>query len=518
MSAALLGVDIGTTNLKTVAFAPDGRQLAKASTPTPTNHPQPDWAEFDHDALWGALAGTIRETVNELPEAARPGAIAFTGMAEAGLPLDEDGQPLYAAITWFDRRVLPQMEEWKTRIGEAATARITGLPITPAAGVLRPLWLRDNHQEMFAKTRTWLNLPDYAAFRLCGEKVTEYSLASRMMIFDLGHRRWSQELLDRFDLGASMFGEPAPSAVQIGRVHQEAAELTGLPVGLPVCTAGHDHLCAAVGLGVTGFGDLFDSIGTAEAIVAALPDQSEDPAIAESGIAQGMHVLPGRYYAISGNAFGGGSIDWTRKLLLSALPENNHSFESLIDLASQAPAGSGGAFFLPHLRRANPPILDPASRGAFVGLSSDCGPEHFARAVFEGLAYEFQRIQDAVCDTFGLSSSRLIAAGGGTRNRLFMQIKADVSGLPIIVPDVDEATCLGAALAAGVGSGVYRDYDDASAQVVSSETVIVPDGSAHEFYRARYETVFAKLYDSLKAVNHEISNWITTETSNEPGN
>ena len=517
MSTALLGVDIGTTNLKTVAFAPDGRQLAKASTPTPTNYPRPDWAEFDQSALWDALAGTIREAVDKLPDGTKPSAIAFTGMAEAGLPLDKDDRPLYAAITWFDRRVLPQMEEWKARVGEAATARITGLPVAPAAGVLRLLWLRDNEPELFARTRTWLNLPDYAAYWLCGEKVTEHSLASRMMVFDLGTKRWSPELLDQCDLDESMFGELAPSAVQIGAVHEEAANLTGLPKGLPVCTGGHDHLCAAVGLGVTNADDLFDSIGTAEAIIAALPGRNDDPAIAESGIAQGMHVLPDRYYAISGNTFGGGSIDWTRKLLLGALPEDERSFETLIDLASQVPAGSGGAVFLPHLRRANPPILDPASRGAFVGLSSDCGPGHFARAVFEGLAFEFQRIQDAVCDNFSLSSTRLVATGGGTRNRLFMQIKSDVSGLPIIVPDVEESTCLGAALAAGVGSGVFSDYDDASAQVTLSETVIEPDGPTHELYRDRYEKVFVKLYDSLKAVNHEISNWITTETNNEPG-
>lgn len=505
MAAALLGVDIGTTHLKTVAFAPDGQPLAGASAPTPTRYPQPGWAEFDHDALWNALAGTIRAAVSRLPGEATPTAVAFTGMAEAGLPLDGDGRPLYAAIAWFDRRVLPQMREWEARIGAVGTARITGLPIAPAAGVLRLLWLRDNEPDIFARTRTWLNLPDYAAFRLCGAKATEHSLASRMMVFDLENKTWSPELLDRSGLDAGIFGEPVPSAVQIGAVNGAAAEQTGLPVDLPVCTAGHDHLCAAVGLGATGGGDLFDSIGTAEAIVAPLDVRNDNPSIAASGIAQGAHILPGCHYAISGNTFGGGSIDWARQLLLGALPDSEASFDSLIGLAEKAPAGSGGMFFLPHLRRANPPVLDPASRGAFVGVTSECGPEHFARAVLEGLAFEFQRIQDAVCGYFGLPVGRLIAAGGGVRNRLFMQIKADVAGLPIVIPDVEEAACLGAALAGGVGVGIYGDYDDALAGIDPSRTVIEPDASRHAFYRERYEKVFANLYDSLKAIHHETS-------------
>ena len=515
MKSALLGVDIGTTNLKTVAFSTDGRQFAKASVPTPTNYPRPDWAEFDHDALWGALAGTIRDAIDGLPRETKPTAIAFTGMAEAGLPLDENDKPLYPAITWFDRRVLPQMEDWRTCVGEEKTARLTGLPLSPAAGILRLLWLRDNEPELFARTKSWLNLPDYAAFRLCGEKVTEYSLASRMMAFDLDQKSWSSELLDKCEIDQRLFGSLAGSSTQIGTVHADAATLTGLPEGLPVCTGGHDHLCAAVGLGVTSADDLFDSIGTAEAIIAATPSRNSSPTIAASGIAQGVHVLPNRYYAISGNTFGGGSIEWTRSLLQGALPESARSFSELSDLASNVPAGSGGVFFLPHLRRANPPIDDPASRGAFVGLSSDSTPGHLARAVLEGLAFEFQRIQDAVSDSFNLSCSRLVAAGGGTRNRLFMQIKSDVSGLPIVVPDVEEATCLGAALAAGIGSGIYGDYDDAAAQVRYSEIVVEPDGPTHDLYRTRYEAVYLKLYDSLKSINHEISNWITVESNNE---
>lgn len=511
MTQALIGVDIGTTNLKAVAFSLDGRQLAKASVPTPTHYPQADWAEFPVDALWDGLVAVMQRVATELGTTHEPLAIAFTGMAEAGVPLCKKGQALYPAIAWFDRRVLPQMEAWENKIGAERTAKITGLPIGPAAGILRPLWLRDNTPDIYARMKTWLNLPDYAAYRLCGTQVTEFSLASRMMVLDLETKDWSKDILEAVDFDKDKLGTLAQSGTQIGTLSLEMAERLGLPNGLPVCTGGHDHLCAAVGLGVTRDGDIFDSIGTAEAMVAAVPESSPNPKNAAAGIAQGLHVLPNRSYAITGNAFGGGSFDWTRKLLLSSITDEKMAFETLIELASETDIGSGGVFFLPHLRQANPPNLDARSRGAFLGLSSDSTSGHMARAVLEGLAYEFQQILDAVHDNFGLNSTGLVASGGGTRNKLFMQIKADVSGLPITIPDVEEATCLGAAMAAGIGVGVFKSYEHAYSQFTLSQTVFEPDTNNHVIYQDRYQHIYADIYRALKSLNHKISDRVSVK-------
>ena len=211
MTTALLGVDIGTTNCKAVAFSLDGAELAKASAATQTIYPRPDWAEFNPKTLWATLVSIIRSVVDRLPDHAHVASVAFTGMAEAGLALDENDEPLYPAITWYDRRVLPQLENWETEIGAAQTAQITGLPLAPAAGVLRPLWLRQEHPDLFSRAKIWLNLPDYAAFRLCGVKATEYSLAARMMVLDLASRQWSRELLEQLEIEEAMFAELAPS-------------------------------------------------------------------------------------------------------------------------------------------------------------------------------------------------------------------------------------------------------------------------------------------------------------------
>ncbi len=501
MKQALIGVDLGTTSIKAIAFLPDGTQLAKVTTPTKTHYPRPSWAYYEPDEIWQAICAVLSKLMADLERDIVPVAITFASMAEAAVPLDAKGEPTYPIITWFDRRTLPQAEWWQAEIGHDTTALITGLPIKPVFGILKLLWLRDNEPEAFKRTEKWLNMADYGAYRLCAAQTTDYSLASRMLLLDLKHKTWSQTLLDAIDLPMSVFGESVPSATLIGHVHAEAAAATGLPEGLPVCSGGHDHVCGAFALGITNPGDVFDSMGTAESIMIATDTPNLDPTVTIRGVSQGIHVVANRYYGMSGMSFSGGSVDWIRRVLLSKTlgqSSSGLSFEALIELARQAPVGSGGLFFLPHLRGANAPFNNVQARGAFVGISSHAETGHFARAVLEGVAYEAQRILENLIGAFELTPKRAIATGGSTRNELLMQIKANLYGQAITIPNVDEATCLGAAMLAGVGAGIYQDFTEASQQVGYTTRLIKSEPEQHKFYRQRYETVYLGLYDALR--------------------
>ena len=507
MKQALIGVDLGTTSIKAIAFSLDGTQLAKITTPTVTHYPRPSWAYYEPEEIWGAICAVLRQLMADLPDEIEPVAVTFASMAEAAVPLDGKGEPTYPIITWFDRRTVPQAEWWQAEVGNETTALITGLPVKPVFGILKLLWLRDNEPDAFKRTQKWLNMADYGAYRLCGTQATDYSLASRMLLLDLKHKKWSQTLLDAIDLPMSILGESVPSATLIGHVHAEAAAATGLPKGLPVCSGGHDHVCGAFALGITNPGDVFDSMGTAESVMIATDAPNLDLAVTMRGVGQGIHVVAGRYYGMSGMSFSGGAVDWIRRVLLSsALGQNTSglSFETVINLARQAPAGSGGLFFLPHLRGANAPFNDVRARGAFVGISSDAETGHFARAVLEGVAYEFQRIFENLIGAFQLTPKRSIATGGSTRNELLMQIKAQLYGQAITIPNVDEATCLGAAMLAGVGAGIYQNFAEASQQVQYTTRIVESEPKAHQFYRQRYETVYLGLYDALREVNRAI--------------
>ena len=503
MPQALIGVDIGTSNIKAVAFGLDGAELAMESTPTITHYPAVDRAHFEPDEIWAAICRVLHSLCHKLRDLAQPAAIAFTSMGEAAIPLDVYGRPTYPAIAWYDRRTVPQIEWWKETIGAAETNQITGLALYPIFGITKLLWIRQNEPDAFARTTRWLNMADYGAFRLSGAQCTDMSLASRMLVLDLKERRWSTRLLNALGISDALLGELVPSGVQVGTVHAQAAAQTGLPEGLPVVSGGHDHICGALALGITEPGDVFDSMGTAEGLFIATEQPVHNAQIMASGVGQGTHTWPNRYYAMSGMYFAGGCINWVRRLLLGYAPDQ--SFEQLIELAQATPPGSEGVTFLSHLRMANPPIVDSHSRGAFVGLSSSTGPGHLARAAIEGVAYEYHFAYESIAKTFGLSPRRLIVTGGGSRNRLLLQIKAALVNRPLLLPKVNEATCLGAAMLAGIGAGVYASFDDAAAQVQFAADVVEPDAQLHQIYIERFQEVYVKLYPALRAINHTIS-------------
>lgn len=507
MQQVLIGVDLGTTNTKVVAFSTSGEELAKASRSTLTSNPQPGWVEYDAEALWTVVCELLADVTEQLPDSCQAAAISVAGMAEAGVAIDAQGKPLAPAISWLDQRVTAELESWQDTIGADRTAQITGLPMNTAAGILRLLWLRNNSPDIYAQTTRWLNLPDFISFRLSSVATTDYSLASRMMVLDLASKQWSTELLNEIDVSPSIFGELVASGVQTGLVTAAASSETGLPKGLAVCSGGHDHLCAALGLGVTEPGEIFDSMGTAEAIVVTLTAPKSSIEIAKQGIAQGIHVVPDRYYALSGLYLSGGSIDWVRRILTSSLEQdlsNEQVYAALIDFAQSVAAGSDGLFFMPHLQQANSPVFDPDSRAAFIGLTSEAGPGHLVRAVLEGIAYEFQQLSDTVCKAFTAEAAAITAAGGGTRNGLLMDIKAALAGQSINVPEVHEATCLGAAVLAGIGVGIYSDVENAQSQLKFSNRIVECDIKLHEYYQKNYQEVYLSLYASLRKINHTI--------------
>lgn len=505
---ALIGIDIGTTNIKGVVFGLAGQALVKATTPSTSYAPQPRWAYYKAEEIWAAICRVTHELMAALPEGAVPVGAAFSSMAETAVPLDAHNQPTHNAIAWFDQRTVPQAEWWRKRFPPSTIERITGLPVRPLYGLMKLLWIRDNAPDAFAATRRWLNMADYAAFRLCGVQATDYSLASRMLALDLAQKKWSDTILDGIQLDKSLLAEAVPSGTRLGTVHAEAAAATGLPVGLPVSSGGHDHVCGALALGLTEPGDVFDSMGTAESIMVTTAVPLLDASLTKRNVGQGVHVVPNRTYTMSGAHMSGGSVDWIRRILLGTAfgqAASTEAYETLVQLASEVPAGSNGLYFVPHLRRANPPYNDNQARGMFVGATADMGTGHFARAVLEGIAYEYQQAFENVLGALGLEARTIVATGGGTRNELLMGIKTAVSGLPITIPQVDEAVCLGAAMLAGVGAGVYSSFADAAEQVQIASRTIAADADRVAFYRKRFTAVYQKLYPAMRDIHHVIS-------------
>jgi len=486
----LLGLDLGTTHLKAVVFDAAGRQIATARRSTPTHHPRPEWAVYEPEEIWQGIAGAIREVVSALNDPVAIRALAVASMGEAGVPLDAHDQPLYPAIAWFDPRTEPQSRWWIENVGLYETYRITGQTADPYLTLVKLLWLREHERTVFKQMRRWLCMEDWVLFRLTGEYATDYTIASRTMAFDQARRDWSDELLARAGLTRAIFPRAYPSGTVIGRVSERAARETGLAVGTAAATGGHDHLVAALAAGVYAPGTVLDSTGTAETTLTVLDEPMLTEELCRAHYACYAHVARERYVLLSQLNTSGGLLEWFIEHFCGEdRAQAASSGRSVYDLVmAQIPRtpGAGGVLLIPDLQGRGTPDWEPRARGAFFGVTTGHGKGEFTQAILEATCYWLRENLEFSERVLGRPITQLRAVGGAVKNAFWVQTKADVTGRSIQVPDLDEATCLGAALLAGIGSGIYRDEIDAVNRVERPVLHIEPDPERARRYDELY--------------------------------
>lgn len=517
----LVGIDLGSTSLKAVIYDLKGNAVAKASRPTERVHPDPahpDWAIWRPEQIWGGVCEALREAISQLDSSSPVTrhasrvtppirAIAVTGMGMDGVPMAKDGRWLYPFISWHCPRTKPQHQWWLDNIGQEKQFAISGNPVWAINSALRILWMREHHPDILEKAHKWLLIEDFVNFMLCGEFATDYSMASNTLLFDQRSRTYSDELLELSGIDRDLLADPRPSGTILGEVHERAAEATGLPKGTPVVLGGHDFLCGALPAGAFRPGVVLSVLGTWDIIVAAIPEPVLTMEACRMGTWVDSHVARDMW-AVMGSAVAAEMLEWFREQFGAeekrrAEAEGGVDWDYLMAAAAASPPGARGAMFLPHMSGSSFPIVDPDSMGAFVGLRNVVTKGDMVRAVVEGLSYQFLQILKGLESGFGLKADRLVAVGGGTKNRFAMQNKADVAGKAIEASELEEATPLGAAILAGIGVGLYRDEADAYAQVARPGRVYEPDPALSARYAEWYGT-FERLYPALKAVHAEL--------------
>jgi xylulokinase len=423
------------------------------------------------------------------------------------VPVDEAGNWLYPFISWHDPRTEAQLRWWEENIGAEQSFQVGGNVLWRFSTALRLLWMAEHEPEILARTDKWLLIEDFVNVMLCGRQATDYTMASCTLLFDQRTRKWSDELLSRSGIERRLLCDAFPSGTLLGEVTPQAATLTGLPAGTPVVLGGHDYLCGALPVGAFQPGVVLDVTGTWEIILAAIPAPVLTPAVQKLGVTVETHVARDTY-AVWGGAVAADMLEWYRKeygceAQQRAEREGGVDWDYLMAEAAAAIPGARGVMFLPHMAAAGCPVMDARSLGAFVGLSSFAGRGDLLRAIIEGLDYQVLDIVKSLESGLGICPERLVAVGGATRNVFWMQNKADVTGVPVEVPEVEEATPLGAAILAGIGVGLYRDEQDAFERVYKPGKIYFPNPKLAAQYAGWYP-IYAQLYPALKPVNHQI--------------
>lgn len=452
----LLGLDIGTTNIKAIAIRTDGTQAAYHALPTPIVHPQPEWSEFVPEAIWKTTCACIQKVCTEInPEEIL--SVGVSAMAETGIPMDAEGRPLYNFIAWYDFRADAQTQTLINRLGRKRIYEITGQTVSPKYGLPKIMWLRDMEPQKFENARFWLSMEDYIIYRLSGRRVTDYSIASRTLAFDINKLNWSQEILQAANLEAELFPETVPGGTAVGRVHVEASRQTGLPESVCVATGGHDHACAAVTIGISEPDVVLDSMGTAEVSMAAV----ELPKLTDEALERYFSFYPhfGKrlYRVITSNQCCGASVEWFMEsmgqdLLALAREKQRSKYDVLYERVDTSRVNRGGLFFLPFLRGT---VEQGNASGVFWGMRDIHGQGDLIAALLEGMCFELKRQVNGYRKMFDGAYDKLRVVGGLSRSAVLMQMKANVHGAGIVVPENREAAGTGAALLGGIGAGRF---------------------------------------------------------------
>jgi xylulokinase len=496
----LLGIDVGSTNLKAVLFDLHGKLIAKRETPTICEHPDathPEWAVWQPHQIWSGIATCVKGVLAQAPNYEIAG-VSVTGMGMDGVPIDKDGNTLYPFISWHCPRTEPQHAWWTKTIGPDEQFARGGNQLWVFNTALRLLWMRENEPAILDKTWKWLLIEDFVNYMLCGEVATDYTMASSTLLFDQRTHTWNDDFIKRANIDKGLLCDPRQAGTLLGMVHAKAAAVTGLKVGTPVVLGGHDFCCGCLPTGAFDPGVLLDVMGTWEMVVTAINEPVLTPQVQRMGVLVDSHVARNRY-TVMGATVAADMAEWFKREIGpgTATEDPKAAWDTLIQLGSQSPVGSNGVLFLPHMSGSYCPVLDPGSAGAYVGMRAITSRGDLFRSMIEGLNYQFLEIVRSFEDSMGIWCDRIVAIGGPTKNKLWMQIKADVAGVVVEVPEIEESVPLGAAILAGLGTNIYSSEKEAFEQVYRPGMAYEPNPKNQAAYRELYDR-YRTLYPALK--------------------
>lgn len=498
-----LGVDIGTSGCRTLAVDADGRTLAVAVRSHDLHTPRPGWAEQDpNDWVSGAFA-TIAEVCTS--GAFAPENIAGVGVAAQGwaaVPVSEDGTILDRTPIWMDTRAKAECDEILTEVPADEILALAGNRLSPSYTTGKVRWFANHRPEVYARARWFLQANSLIVWALTGQFTQDHSMGYGLHFIDIATGRPDAGLAARMGIDADRFPIGVESSAVVGEVHAEAARATGLPVGVPVVAGGLDAACSTLGTGVYRPGETQEQGGQAGGMSIAMDEPLRDARLILS-----RHVAPGSWLLQGGTVAGSASLAWITRVIgeaerLAGEASGAGLYSEVSALAASAPLGSDGLVFLPYLSGERTPLWDPDARGAFLGLTLGIGRAQLYRSVMEGVAFALRQNIE-VAATAGAGVSELLAVGGATKSPLWMQIKADVTGLPVVVSDNENATPLGAAMLAaiGTGAGTVPELVD---RWVNRAMHYQPDPVAHGHYNKYYD-IYAGLYPALVESMHNLA-------------
>ncbi|WP_207483044.1 xylulokinase [Arenibaculum pallidiluteum] len=497
----VLGIDLSTTAAKAAAFDTQGRMVALGRAPLALARPGPDRFEQDPGDWWTALCRAIAD-VTAAVNPARIAGLAIAHQRETFACLDAGGRPLRPAMLWLDGRARGHLPSLVRRIGTDRLRALSGKAADFGPALPKIAWLAEEEPETHARTALFCDVQAYLVQGLTGRPRTSWASADPLALFDIGARRWSDELCRAVGIAPDRLPEACAPGTPLGAVTPEAAAATGLRAGTPVLAGGGDGQMAGLGVDALDPRRAYLNLGTAVVFGVWSPEPRQDEAW------RTMTSASGRGYVLESSLRSGALLsDWFLRRLLEVEPRDAGIMAALEAEAAALPPGSGGLLLLPYWEGAMNPHWDPDARGAILGLSDAHGRAHVYRALIEGVALEQALVLDLMRRRAGIEVAEFVAVGGVAASDLWCGIMADATGVAIQRSTTVEAACLGAAMCAAAGAGLAGSIEAAAGAMRGAATATFHPRSAARQRYAALLGIYRDVYPQLSGLMRRLSDF-----------
>ncbi|MBC7811048.1 MAG: FGGY-family carbohydrate kinase [Burkholderiales bacterium] len=499
MEQLFLGIDVGTTAAKAALFSADGRLWAVGQGEYSVQHVRPNWVEQRPEDWWQAVCSAIRQALAAVPDGAqRVAGVAVSAQAPTLIALDRSGQPLRPALIWMDRRAEEEVSRLNEALGADNIYRITGNRTDAFYVAAKLLWFKTHEPELLAQTHQFVQINGYINYRLTNTYSLDPVHAALLQLRDYATGEWWTEICDICGVEPSQFPEVRPGHEIHGEVTPYAAAATGLRPGTPVVVGTVDGAAAALEAGAIEPGSAAEMTGTSTVLL--MPKAGS---VTEAAFIAMPHAVPDVHLLLGAMVASGASLRWFRDQFGAVEKQAGAQlsidpFDLLTQQAAQVEAGSDGVIFLPYMMGERAPLWHTQARGVFFGLSLATPKAALIRAILEGTAFALRHNVE-VARNAGVELSELRSVGGGTRSALWNQIKADVLGVPVLLPKASVGAPFGDAILVGIGVGAYPEVglSDALRDIIKLQTRYEPNPQNHERYQQIYP-IFRSVYEHLR--------------------
>jgi xylulokinase len=481
-----LGLDVGTEGTRASIYDSEGRLCAKAERPLTTYRPKHNWIEHDAREWWNSVSHSIRECVGKVPSVNAIKAVAVCGTSGTIVPIGDHGEPLRPAILYSDTRATVQAEELSRDEEIKQLGKTQSSKMDASGGLAKILWIARNEPDIFRKTHKFLATTDYIVLRLSGRLYCDFFNAAKSSM-NLLTRTWPRGTLERFGIALRTLPDLKEPGKVIGELTELAAKETGLNQGTTVVAGATDGIAGFIASGAVEPGQACEVTGTTQVFHVTSDKLTPDPM---GRIYYHVHPKDGCWIAGGASSGGGIILRWLHDKLLPNTP-----FEKLDEEAEAIEPLSGGLLCEAAMTGERAPRWDPFVSGMLIGITPNTTTAHIYRSMMEGVAFLLKAIID-VCHDLGIPVNEIRSAGGGARSKIWRQIKADVLGREILVPE-DPSSTLGVAMLASIGAGVHRDISEAARNMVHIVDVTRPDPSKAKVYEEGFD-LSKSCYTALK--------------------